>query len=148
MGPLNLAWVSVLEKSSPFSKSLDLEVGGLLIRERTLQLAYRTKTSRDVGAGLLLVSLTEVVEVFISEERITGGPGGREDTTCDGKKGHSEGSSTAMLDNDKRFATLIEIVSNDDGGGLVGDADYLKTDDCPSILSSLTVKYARTVAMV
>ena len=57
-------------------KGLDLEVGRLLIRERALQLAHRTKISRQVGASLLFVPLNEVVDdmaigVVTSKERIT-----------------------------------------------------------------------------
>ncbi len=79
-------------------EALDFDASALLARQRplgllnlALQFAESAEVLADVGAGLLLVRLDEVlddavVEIFSSKMGITGGGQDLEDTVIDGEK--------------------------------------------------------------
>lgn len=136
----------------PALEALNLDPRALLGGQRPLglldlplQLSERTKVTRDVGAGLLLVELGEilddtVVEIFTTEMSVTGGGEDLEDPVVDGEEGDIESSSTEIVNDDLRFATLlVETVGDGGSGGFVDDTEDLETGDGTGILGGLTL---------
>lgn len=110
-----------------------------------LKLTKSPKVFSNIGTGLLLVRLDEVfndsvVEVFSSKMSVTSGGKDFEYTVVDGKKGNIESSTTEIVDNDLRLATLLIKAIGDGGGGrLVDDTKNLETGDSSGILGGLTL---------
>jgi hypothetical protein len=137
--------VTILER-------LDFDAGALLVGQSalglfnlTLQLAHGTKVRGDIGTGLLLVLLDEVVdntvvEVLTTKVSITSGSQYLEDTVINGKKGDIEGSTTEIIDNNLALAMLlVKTVGDGSGGGLVDDTEDSETGNRTGILGSLTL---------
>ena len=82
-----------------------------------------------------------VVEVLTTKVSVTGGGLDLEDTLLDGQKGHIEGSSTEIEDEDVPLALglLVETVGNGGGGRLVDDTKDGKTGDSTGVLGGLTL---------
>ena len=74
---------------------------------------------------------------------VTSGGQDLEDAVVNGEKGGGEGSSTEIVDDDLRFATLlVEDVGDDSGGRDVDDAENLKTSDGTCALGGPTLSVA------
>ncbi|KAF5326355.1 hypothetical protein D9611_000923 [Ephemerocybe angulata] len=111
----------------------------------TLELAESTEVLRDVGAGLLLVLLDEVlddtvIEILTAEMGVTSGGQDLEDTVVDGEKGDIESSSSEIVDDDLGLtALLVETVGDGGSGGLVDDTEDMETGDGTGILGGLAL---------
>lgn len=83
-----------------------------------------------------------VVEVLTSQVSVTSGGLDLENALLDGKKGHIEGSSSQIEDENVALALnlLIETVGDGSSGGLVDNAENVETSDQTSVLGSLTLR--------
>lgn len=137
--------VSVLE-------ALNLDPGALLggqgplrLLDLPLEFAEGAQVAVDVGAGLLLVRLDEVlhnpvVEIFTTEMGVTGGGQDLEDTVVDGEERDIEGSSSEIVDDDLGLSTLfVKSVGDSGGGRLVDDTEDSQTGDSAGVLGRLTL---------
>lgn len=110
-----------------------------------LQLAHGTLVGRDVGTGLLLVGLGEVVndtvvEVLATKVGVSGSGQDLEDAVIDGEKGNIESSTTEIVYDDLGFtALLVETVCNGGCRGFVDNTQDLKPSDRAGILSGLAL---------
>lgn len=119
-------------------EGFNLEVGGLLAGKSALGLLYFAlklteglEVARDVGTGLLLVLLDEVidgpvVEVLTTEVSIPGSCQDLENAVVDGKERDIEGSTTKVVDDDLELAILgllIKTVGDGSGSRLVDDTE-------------------------
>jgi len=115
-------------------EALDFDASALLAREcpfgfldLALEFPERTKVLGDVGAGLLLVRLNQVinntvVEIFSTKMCVTSGSQDLEDAIVDGKQRHVESSPSKIVDDDLGFTSLlVETVSDGSGSGFVDD---------------------------
>ena len=82
-----------------------------------------------------------VVKVLTTQVSVTGGCLDLEDTLLDGQKGHIEGSSTEIEDQDVTLASglLVKAVSDGSSRGLVDDTENVEASDGASILCGLTL---------
>lgn len=81
-----------------------------------------------------------VVEILSSKVSVTSGRKDLKDTIVDGQKGHIEGSSSEIVDNDVALASgLVKTVSDGSGGGLVDDTEDVETGDRSCIFRGLTL---------
>jgi len=133
-------------------EALDFNASALLARQSplgllnlTLEFTKSAKVLANIGTGLLLVRLDEVlddavIEIFTSKMGVTSGGQNLEDTVVDGEKRNIEGSSSEIVDDDLRFTTLlVETVGDGGGGRLVDDTEDLETGDGSGILGGLTL---------
>lgn len=71
---------------------------------------------------------------------VTGGGEDLEDTVIDGKEIYIESSTTEIVDDDLRLATLlVETVDDGGSGRFVDDTEDLETSDGTSILRGLAL---------
>lgn len=71
---------------------------------------------------------------------VTGGGEDLEDAVVDGKERHIESSTTEIVDDDLRLATLlVETVGDGGSGRFVDDTENLETGDGTGILGGLTL---------
>jgi len=133
-------------------EGFDLNSGGLLrgqspfsLLDLPLQLAHGPEILGNVGTGLLLVALDEVVndavvEVFTTEMGITSSSQDLKDAFVNGEEGNIESSTTEIVDNDLGFLALFVKTIRDGGSGrLVDDAEDLETGNGTGILGGLTL---------
>jgi len=133
-------------------EGFDLNPGGLLrgqspfgLLDLPLQLAHGPEIFGDVGTGLLLVALDEVVndavvEVLTTEMGITSSSQDLKNTFVNGEEGNIESSTTEIVDNDLRFLALFVKTIRDGGSGrLVDDAEDLEAGNGAGIFGGLTL---------
>jgi hypothetical protein len=71
---------------------------------------------------------------------VTGGSQDLENAVVDGEKGNIEGTTTEIVDDDLRLATLlVKSIGNGGGCGFVDDTEDLETGDCARVLGGLTL---------
>ena len=133
-------------------EGLDLDPGGLLRRQSSLsllnfplQLAHGPEILGNVGTGLLLVTLDEVVddavvEVLTTKVGITSGGQDLEDTFVNREERNIESSTTEIVDNDLGFLALFVKTIGDGGSSrLVDDTEDLEAGNGTGILGGLTL---------
>jgi hypothetical protein len=108
--------------------------------------AERTCIVRDVVLGLTKEFLLEVfkegvIEILTTEMGITGGGLDGKDTTRDVEKGHIEGTSAKVEDENVLLSLFLTVKTVGDGGccGLVDNTKNVETSDGASILGGETL---------
>lgn len=131
---------------------LDLNTSGHLAGEGTLGLlgltlefAHSLEVLGDIDVVLLVEGLGEVVddtlvEILTTKMGITSGSQDFEDTLVDGKERDIESATTEIVDNDLALTIgLIKTVGDSGRGGLVDNAEDVKTSNHAGVLGSLSL---------
>jgi hypothetical protein len=133
---------------------LDLNLGGLLGRERALglldlalELTHGLGVLGHIDVVLLVVLLNKVaddtvVEIFTSEMGVSGGRLDLENALFDSENGHIESTTTQIVDEDLALllvGDLVEAVCQSGSGGLVDHAENVETGDGASVLGGGTL---------
>jgi hypothetical protein len=128
---------------------LNLDLGGLLGRESTLgllnlalELRHGLGVLGDIDIVGLVVLLGEVaddtvIEILATKVSITSSRLDLENAILNGKNGDIESTTTKIVDKNLALllVNLVKTVGESGGGGLVNDAENVKTGDSSGILS-------------